>query len=285
MVSAADIARWSDARAIEAWLTAEARRPDAAFDLAGMALALAALAQPGKSPAPHVEHLAAMVSAAAALARPGLPPAAQAAVIEAVLFDKLGYRGDGETYDDLANADLMSVIERRKGLPIALSILYLHLARGLGWTAEGINFPGHFMVRLGAGTGALIVDPFDRGTIRATEDLESMLRGLQGHEARLTAEHVAAATNRDILLRLQNNIKMRCQKKGDVAGALGAVERMALVAPHHPGLWYDAATLNAELGHLQRARACLDAVSRLDTEGRLARQAEALRTTLRTRLN
>jgi regulator of sirC expression with transglutaminase-like and TPR domain len=285
MVSAADIARWTDARAIEAWLAAEARRPDADLDLAGMALALAALAQPGKSATPHVEHLAAMVSAAAAVARPNLPPAAQAAVIEAVLFDKLGYRGDGETYDDLANADLMSVIERRRGLPITLSILYIHTARGLGWSAEGVNFPGHFLVRVGAATDALIVDPFDRGAIRAPDELEAMLRGVQGRAARLAPEHVASASNRDILLRLQNNIKVRCLKRQDAAGALGAVERMAMVAPKHPGLWYDAATLNAELGQLQRARACLDAVSRLDTEGRLTRQAETLRNSLRTRLN
>lgn len=285
MVSAAEVARWTDAGAIQAWLADAARRPDATLDLAGMALALAALAQPGKSALTHVEHLAAMVSAAAAISRPSLPPAAQAAVIETVLFDKLGYRGDGETYDDLANADLMRVIERRKGLPIALSILYLHTARAQGWTAEGINFPGHFLVRVGAGAGALIVDPFDRGISRAPDELESMLRGIQGRDARLAPEHLATASNRDILLRLQNNIKTRCQKKGDTAGALGAVERMTMVAPALPGLWYDAATLNAELGHLQRARQCLDAVARLDTDGRLRRQADTLRTALRSRLN
>lgn len=285
MVAAVDVSLWHDAAAIETWLAAEARRADAELDLAAMALALSALAQPGKSAAPYAAHLSALVNEAAALARPLLPPAAQAAVLEAVLFDRRGYRGDDETYDDIANADLMQVIERRKGLPIALAILYLHVARGLGWRAAGINFPGHFLVRLGEGASALLIDPFDRGAIRAPDELESILRRIQGREARLAPEHFAVAANRDILLRLQNNIKVRCLQKGDTAGSLAAVERMVLVTPANAALWYDAATLNGELGHLQRARQCLDAVAHFDGDGRLARQADALRAALRARLN
>ena len=59
------------------------------------------------------------------------------------------YRGDSDTYDDLQNADLVRVIERRKGLPVALSILYLHVARAQGWDAEGLAFPAHFLIRVG----------------------------------------------------------------------------------------------------------------------------------------
>jgi regulator of sirC expression with transglutaminase-like and TPR domain len=58
------------------------------------------------------------------------------------------YRGDAKTYDDLANADLMQVIDRRRGLPVTLGILYLHAARAQGWQASGLAFPGHFLIRV-----------------------------------------------------------------------------------------------------------------------------------------
>jgi regulator of sirC expression with transglutaminase-like and TPR domain len=179
----------------------------------------------------------------------------------------------------------MRVIDRKKGLPIALAILYLHTARGRGWTAAGIGFPGHFLVRVGEGDGALVVDPFEQGAVRSAADLERLLRRVEGVEAALTPEHLAPASNRDILLRLQNNIKIRCLKGDDNAGGLAAVERMALVAPAQPGIWYEAATLNAELGQLQRARTCLAAVQRLDPDGRLGREAAAMLSEVGRRLN
>ncbi len=114
-----DVSRWHDAAAIESWLAAQARRADAALDLAEMALALAALAQPGKSAAPHAAHLAALVGEATALARPRMPPAAQAAVIEAVLFDRRGYRGDDETYDDIVSGAME--VKARGALIIGVS--------------------------------------------------------------------------------------------------------------------------------------------------------------------
>lgn len=278
-----DVSSWTDRSAIEAWLLEQSRRPDGELDLAQMALALAALTHPGDDAGPYARHLEALVRAAGAGRSPA--PAGQVAVLNAVLFDQHGYRGDTETYDDLANADLMRVVDRKKGLPIALSILYLHTARGRGWTAEGINFPGHFLVRIGEGEAALVVDPFDQGAVRSAADLERLLQRVEGRAAALAPEHLAVAANREILLRLQNNIKIRCLKRTDKAGALAAVERMALVSPAHPGIWYEAATLNAELGQLQRARTCLAAVVRLDPDGRLGQEAAAMLSEVGRRLN
>jgi regulator of sirC expression with transglutaminase-like and TPR domain len=101
----------------------------------------------------------------------------------------------------------------------------------------------------------------------------------------LAPEHLALAENREILLRLQNNIKIRCLQAGDLAGGLATIERMALITPSNPLVWYEAATLNAEIGQLRRARTCLEAVTRLDRERRLASQVEALLQRLTARLN
>lgn len=279
-----DVSQWTNTPAIEAWLLGQSRRPDAELDLAQMALALAALARPGSDVAPYARHLEALARAAGEAGR-AAPPARQVAALNAVVFDQHGYRGDAETYDDVANADLMRVIDRKQGLPIALAILYLHAARGRGWAAEGVNFPGHFLVRIGAGEAALLVDPFERGAVRTQGELERLLKRMQGPEAALAQEHLAVADNRDMLLRLQNNIKIRCLKQEDHAGGLAAVERMALVAPALPGIWYEAATLNAELGQLQRARVCLAAVVRLDPGGRRGREATTMLAELEKRLN
>ena len=280
-----DVSGWTDTSAIEAWLREQSRRRDDALDLAQMALALAALGRPGSDAAPYAAHLDTLAREAAALAEPGMTAAEQVPALNAVLFDRGGYRGDSETYDDLANADLMRVIDRKKGLPIALSILYLHLARGLGWAAAGINFPGHFLVQVGAGEAGLFVDPFERGAVRAPAELDRLVKRIEGPEAALAPEHLALAENREILLRLENNIKIRCLKAGDTAGGLGVVERMVLVAPAHPGLWYEAAALNAELGRLRRARTCLEAVIKLDRGRRLAGPVEELLGRLKARLN
>jgi regulator of sirC expression with transglutaminase-like and TPR domain len=265
-------------------MLAQSLSDDAWHDLAQMSLALAALANRGGDAAPYARHLEALARAEAG-ARRALPPAGQVAVLNAVLFDRHGYRGDAATYDDLANADLMRVVDRRKGLPIALSILYLHAARGRGWTAEGISFPGHFLVRVGTGEAALLVDPFERGALRTPAELERLLQRVEGPDASLAPQHLAVAANREILLRLQNNIKIRCLKNDDKTGGLAALERMALVAPAHPGIWYEAATLNAELGQLQRARTCLAAVLRLDPDGRLGKEAAAMLSEVGRRLN
>ena len=76
-------------------------------------------------------------------------PGASGNIGAEIVARSYGYRGDTESYDDLQNADLVRVIERRKGLPVALSILYLALARQQGWAAEGLAFPAHFLIRVG----------------------------------------------------------------------------------------------------------------------------------------
>src|SRR5260370_426166 len=91
-----------------------------------------------------------------------------------VVAQSYGYRGDSQSYDDLQNADLVRVIERRKGLPVALSILYLHIARAQGWPAEGLAFPAHFLIRVGIEGARPLVDPFHHGLVRDHPTLASL---------------------------------------------------------------------------------------------------------------
>jgi regulator of sirC expression with transglutaminase-like and TPR domain len=174
-----------------------------------------------------------------------------------VMAEKLAYRGDEETYDDLRNADLAEVIQRKRGLPVALSILYIHAARSLGWRIEGLNFPGHFVIRLYGDRQAAILDPFAGGVTRSIQDLRQLLKAQATDKTELKPEHFAALENRQILIRLQNNIKVRRIQEGDLKGAERALQRMLWIAPNQAELWRESGILNARLENLLAARRAL----------------------------
>jgi len=174
------------------------------------------------------------------------------------------------------------VIDRRRGLPVALSILWLHAARAQGWAADGLNFPGHFLIRIASGDGHVIVDPFNAGAVLDRDALAELRRRFGGE---LTPDDCAPVANRAILLRLQNNIKLRLLQAGLLEQALTVAERMVLIAPAEPDLWHDCAVLHGEIGNLRAAIACLEQTMAL-AANEAARQAVAAELkALRARLN
>lgn len=221
------------------------------LDVAEVALALAMADHPERDPAPYRRHLAELVATPPA----GPPSAAWLAERLAGQFD---YRGDGETYDDMRNADLMAVINRRRGLPVALGILYMHVARARGWSMAGLNFPGHFLLRLVLPDGLAIIDPFNGGRTRGRDDLQQLLNRIAGREVPLQAEHLAPVPARHVLMRLQNNIRIRAEQAGDLDRAADILLRISLFAPKEPGIWLDRADLAAKSGNLMAAQEILD---------------------------
>ena len=237
---------------------------DAAIDLAEAALALAAMERRHLGPTLYRNHLDAIAAEMAmgckrieigASGDEGLQ--ARAAVLAEVMSGSFGYQGDRVTYDDMQNANLMRVIDRRKGLPVALSILYIHAARSQNWQVEGVNFPGHFVIRLFHDGKAAILDPFEGGQICSIADLRRKLKATVGDKAELTPEHYAPIGNRDILLRLENNIKTRLIQESELQHAVMVVDRMLMVAPKHAPLWRESGLIHAKLGNLMAARAAL----------------------------
>jgi regulator of sirC expression with transglutaminase-like and TPR domain len=258
---------------------------DQDIDLALAALALGALDRPDVDLAPYRVHLDALAEDARAASAGADDVAARVAALNDVMFRRHRYQGDTESYDDLANANLLSVIDRKRGLPIALSIVYIATARALGWPAIGVNFPGHFLVRLDAGGASALVDPFHGGAVRDSADLRALLKNLQGVDAELRPEHYAPATNRMILLRLQNNIKSRLVAAGDFERALAVVERMAMMAPGEAGLWHELGALHARVGNLRAAITALETFAQMAPAGPARQQAERLIAEVKSRLN
>jgi len=256
------------------------------LDLLEAALALSVLRNgDALDLSPLRQHVAAMSAGVADLVRRrGATPESLAEVIA----QAYAYRGDSETYDDLQNADLAKVIERRKGLPVALSILYLHVARAQGWHAEGLAFPGHFLIRVGIDDARHVIDPFHDGCVRDASDLRELLRQVLGPTAELRPEHFDAVFDRDVLLRLENNVRLRLVNREDWAGAAQSLDRMLAISPDQPELLFEAGQLNTRL---DKRRAAITAFERFLTvvggqgDAGLRQRATALLQELRRGLN
>src|SRR5439155_19099399 len=211
--------------------------------------------------------------------------AARARALNEIILLKYGYSGDELTYDDLQNANLIRVIDRRKGLPVALGILYIHAARAQGWDAAGLAFPGHFLVRLSDGPERVIIDPFHEGQVCGAAELRELLKAATGRDSELLPEHYAAVSDRDVLLRLQNNLKARLLQTQNPERAVTVVETMLMLAPDLAELWHEAGMLHRHLGNMRAAAAALEQYVVRAPDGMSRHQAAAILQQLRTQLN
>ncbi len=273
---------------LEARLRRIGGQPDADIDLAGAALLLAALDRPGLPIERYRDHVGllqldtARIGATASAAR---SLESRIDTLRAVIVEQYGYHGDRLTYDDQQNANLMRVIDRRKGLPVALGILYIAAARHQGWSIAGLNFPGHFLLSLELGGQRAVIDPFGTGETLESSALRGRLKAIAGPDAELRPAHYAATGNRNILLRLQNNIKGRLLQSGRVRQALEVIGTMLMIAPREASLWHEAGALHARLGNLRAAALSLEHFLDLGAGPESLHQAATLLQQVKSRLN
>ncbi len=140
------------------------------------------------------------------------------------VFSSLGFRGNREDYYDPRNCFLNDVVERRTGIPITLSLVYIEIAACCGITIEGIGFPGHFLVRE-VKSGALL-DPFNDGIELEEEDVRRLLSAQNIEATARIDEYIEPVGKRQTLLRLVNNLSRHYSQEGD-AEALGKLQAMA----------------------------------------------------------
>jgi regulator of sirC expression with transglutaminase-like and TPR domain len=249
------------------------------------ALALASFERPRVGLGRYRQHLVTLARDVGRHAGAAGDLAGRAQALNEIILLKHGYSGDELTYDDLQNANLMRVVDRRKGLPVALGILYLHTARAQGWESVGLAFPGHFLVRLGEGAERLILDPFHGGQICEAAMLRELLKAMAGQEIELMPEHYAPVSDRDVLLRLQNNLKSRLLQAGRQEQAVRVVDTMLLLAPDLAELWHESGILHARLGNMLASVNALEEFVRRAPEGMARHQAAAFLQQLKSKLN
>lgn len=169
------------------------------------------------------------------------------------IYKEFGFKGNQEDYDNLNNANLLTVIDTRKGLPISMGILYIYLADLMGWHVEGLNFPGHFIVRFEENGQRILIDPFNEGKILGASDLRHFLKIMVGGTAELSSAFYDPLSNREILLRLQNNIKVRLIRNEEYEKAAQVVDALLLLCPDDHRLYFDAGVLYSKIGLLKQA--------------------------------
>ena len=211
--------------------------------------------------------------------------AAHARALNEIILLKYGYSGDELTYDDLQNANLMRVIDRRKGLPVVLGILFIDAARAQGWEAAGLAFPGHFLIRLSEQANRLILDPFHNGQICGAAELRELLKAVAGADSELSPEYYAPVSDRDVLLRLQNNLKSRLLQQQRFRRAANVVETMLMLAPDLADLWREAGMLHRQLGNIRAAASAFENYIMRAPDGMARHQAAAILQQLRGQLN
>jgi regulator of sirC expression with transglutaminase-like and TPR domain len=251
-------------------------------DVATAALMLSALDHAGRPLAPYCKHLDEIAEHAKSEARLSLHAEDGARALSALLVGRYGYDGDRLSYDDPQNADFMAVIDRRRGLPVALGILYIHAARAAGFEAVGLNTPGHFLLRLSLRGNEALIDPFNGGAALDRERLGAPPVMGAPDDPRL-AEPVGDI---EVLLRLENNLKLRALQAGERGRALEIAKRMVLIAPRLPELWIDLARLNEAAGALGAAKTAYEACLSLAKTGQGLHNGAALALgALKRRLN
>ena len=151
------------------------------------------------------------------------------AALNTVLFKEMGFQGNRDDYYDPRNSYLNEVIERRRGIPITLSVLYIEVARRVGLSLQGIGFPGHFLVKYNDGEEQILIDAFNSGEVLTQEDLEKLLEQLYGGKPAFDPAYVTAISKRQILQRMLNNLKNIYLQTDQHLKGLAIVEQLLIL--------------------------------------------------------
>ena len=273
---------------IRARLTEIGGAEDGAIDLFETALVLAAADRPGARLEPYRRHMEGIISEVRTYVgstEPLVPLGLRIEGLVQVIIKRYGYGGTQEVFDDLDAVNMMRVIDSRSGMPIVIGILFMQTARTLGWDICGLDFPGRFLVRLEAGGERRILDPFAGGAVVEPRDMRDMFKAIAGNHVELRAEHYRDMGNRDILLRLQGNIKIRLFREERFDDALETLEVMLLFAPDKLELWRETGLLHARLDHIKDAIRALEEYLRRCGTDETRYNTSMLLQELRARLN
>jgi regulator of sirC expression with transglutaminase-like and TPR domain len=200
---------------------------ESAIDLPRAALLIAGEEYPDLDPASYLARLDHLGQTVRERLHNQAEPERQIAVLNALLFGEEGFRGNGAHYYDPRNSYLNEVLDRRLGIPITLSLVYIEVGRRAGLRLEGIGLPSHFIV----GGAGLLIDPFNCGRLLSRADCQELLRQAYGASAELEPKHLLTTPPRHFLARLIANLKLAYQRQGDFSRAVRASEQLSVVLP------------------------------------------------------
>ena len=231
----------------------EIDRPDEQINLAKAALYYAQVEYPDLDPEEYLNALDTMAEEIKELL-PATPyPLKVIKTINQYLFDDLGFQGNTSDYYNPSNSFLNEVIDRRTGIPLTLSVVYLEIAQRLDFPMVGIGMPGHFLIRPDFEDAAIFVDAFNRGEVLFEQDCEDKLSEIYQQPVKLDKRFLAPVSNRQILARMLTNLKYIYINRQQFTLALATIEGILMLFPQNPKELRDRGLVHYQLSEWQKA--------------------------------
>jgi len=202
---------------------------EGSINLAEAALLIAQEEYPGLDVEAYLDRLDRMAHEVEKRFRHDEGPLVCVEALNSYLFNDLKFRGNAEEYYDPRNSFLNEVLERRTGIPITISTVYLEVGWRLGMPLHGVGFPGHFLVKYSKGKEEIILDPFHRGSILTEKECRGRLDQVYAGRVQLRPDFLAATTKRQILARILANLKGIYVAAKDYRRALAAVQQILII--------------------------------------------------------
>jgi regulator of sirC expression with transglutaminase-like and TPR domain len=205
--------------------------PENRLDLARAALLIASEEYPGLDSLRYIAKLEVMAAAVRPAVTMTDDPAWKIRSLNTYLFEERGFRGNTEDYYDPRNSFLNDVVDRRLGIPITLSVIYMEVGRRVGIPLQGVGMPGHFITKYAEPGEDIYIDPFNRGRILSREACEELIQQLHGEPVPFQESFLAPVSKKQILARMLMNLKAVYIHNQNHLKALSVVERLLIIQP------------------------------------------------------
>ncbi len=260
--------------------------PREQIPLAQAALVLAKDEYPQLDIAAYLQRIDALAATFRKRLRADIAPTETLALLNHYMFDELGFAGNSDDYYDPRNSYLNEVMDRRLGIPITLSVLYIEVGCRVGLPLSGVSFPSHFLVKCALRDGAVILDAYAKGASLGIKDLQKRLRVLSGGREvspEAVMRFLKAAQPADVLARMLRNLKAIHHERGDTTRALTALNRVIDLCPDAADAYRDRARLLDDLECFRAALADFESYLRLEPRADDARRVREKISVLRER--
>ncbi len=262
-------------RRARASFAAFAARPSEAIPLAETALLIAAEEYPDLDIGAYLARVDALADDIREEADNTRDAAAVSAALATFLHDRELFRGNDVDYYDPRNSFLNEVLDRRRGIPITLSIVYMEVARRLGLAVEGVGLPGHFLIRVVE--ARTYVDPFLGRANLSEADCVERVQQIHGRDLPFDRAMLAPQSTRQVLTRVLTNLLAIYRARDDSVRARSALDRMLLLNPDDGGLHRQRAVLLAGAGEYRAALRDIEKARRRPPEARQRHRFQAWR--------
>jgi regulator of sirC expression with transglutaminase-like and TPR domain len=226
----------------------EPAREDASIPLAAAALAIARMEYPDLDPDPYLARLDDLAQQVRTRMRKNPTARESIVLLNLVLFQQEGLRGNREDFYDPRNSFLNDVLDRKLGIPITLSVIYMEVAQRVGFPVAGVGMPGHFLLKhYGLVGGEIFIDAFNRGSILSPEDCQQRLDEVYGRQVDMRAEYLQPVTRREILGRMLNNLRQIYLTRQNGRKGIAVLDMLLAIPNGSPELLRERALLRLNL--------------------------------------